>query len=167
MYDRLTKGDIEKMQREIDERKLVLRKQLIGEVQEARAQGDLSENFEYYAAKRAKNQNESRIRYLERMIRTAQVIEERASAEDEVAMNKTVEVYFPEDDETEEYRIVTTIRGNTLKGLISIDSPLGKALLRHHGGDTVHVPVGDGGYDVVIRSISEAKTEDDDVIRSF
>ena len=167
MYDRLTKGDIEKMQREIDERKLVLRKQLIGEVQEARAQGDLSENFEYYAAKRAKNQNESRIRYLERMIRTAQVIEERASAEDEVAMNKTVEVYFPEDDETEEYRIVTTIRGNTLKGLISIDSPLGKALLRHHVGDTVHVPVGGGGYDVVIRSISEAKAEDDDVIRSF
>ena len=167
MYDRLTKGDIEKMQREIDERKLVLRKQLIAEVQEARAQGDLSENFEYYAAKRAKNQNESRIRYLERMIRTAHVIEERESAEDEVAMNKTVEVYFPDEDETETYRIVTTIRGNTLKGLISIDSPLGKALLRHHVGETVHVPVGEGGYDVEIRSISSAQTEDNDVIRSF
>ena len=167
MYDRLTKGDIEKMQKEIDERKLVLRKQLIGEVQEARAQGDLSENFEYYAAKRAKNQNESRIRYLERMIRTAHVIEEKASADDEVAMNKTVEVYFPDDDETETYRIVTTIRGNTLKGLISIDSPLGKALMHRHVGETVHVRVGDGGYDVEIRSISEAADEAEDEIRSF
>lgn len=167
MYDRLTKGDIEKMQREIDERKLVLRKELIAEVQEARAQGDLSENFEYYAAKRAKNQNESRIRYLERMIRTARVIEERESADDEVAMNKRVEVYFPDDDETQVYRIVTTIRGNTLKGLISIDSPLGKALLHHRVGETVHVKVGEGGYDVEIRSISGAEDEDGDVIRSF
>ena len=167
MYDRLTKGDIEKMQREIDERKLVLRKELIAEVQEARAQGDLSENFEYYAAKRAKNQNESRIRYLERMIRTARVIEERESADDEVAMNKRVEVYFPDDDETQVYRIVTTIRGNTLKGLISIDSPLGKALLHHRVGETVHVKVGEGGYDVEIRSISGAEDEDEDVIRSF
>ena len=167
MYDRLTKGDIEKMQKEIDERKLVLRKQLIGEVQEARAQGDLSENFEYYAAKRAKNQNESRIRYLERMIRTAHVIEEKESDDDEVAMNKTVEVYFPEDDETETYRIVTTIRGNTLKGLISIDSPLGKALLHHRVGETVHVSVGQGGYDVVIRGISDAADEAGDAIRGF
>ena len=167
MYDRLTKGDIEKMQKEIDERKLVQRKQLIQEVQEARAQGDLSENFEYYAAKRAKNQNESRIRYLERMIRTARVIEEKESASDEVAMNKMVEVYFPEDDETEMYRIVTTIRGNTLKGLISIDSPLGKALLHHRVGETVHVKVGEGGYDVVIKSISEALDEAGDAIRNF
>ena len=123
MYDRLTKTDIEKMEREIEERKLVLRPELIEAVKEARAQGDLSENFEYYAAKREKNQNESRIRYLERMIRTAHVIdtEDRAG---EVTMNKTVEVYFPEDDETETFKIVTTIRGNSLKGLISIDSPL-------------------------------------------
>lgn len=167
MYDRLTRGDIEKMQREIDERKLVMRKELIAEVQEARAQGDLSENFEYYAAKRAKNQNESRIRYLERMIRTAHVIEEKESASDEVAMNKRVQVYFPDDDETEEYRIVTTIRGNTLKGLISIDSPLGKALLHHRVGETVHVSVGSGGYDVEIRGISDPEDETQDVIRSF
>jgi transcription elongation factor GreA len=166
MYDRLTKTDIEKMEREIEERKLVLRPELIEAVKEARAQGDLSENFEYYAAKREKNQNESRIRYLERMIRTAHVIdtEDRAG---EVTMNKTVEVYFPEDDETETFKIVTTIRGNSLKGLISIDSPLGKALLHHREGDRVTVRMENGSsYEVEIRSISDTQEEDEE-IRSF
>ena len=141
MYDRLTKGDIEKMEREIEERKLVKRPELIEAVKEARAQGDLSENFEYYAAKREKNQNESRIRYLERMIRTAEIVEDTAT-EGEVSVNKTVDVYFPEDDETETFRIVTTVRGNSLRNLISIDSPLGKAL-RVQCSDPGH-PVGDG-----------------------
>ena len=166
MYDRLTKTDIEKMEREIEERKLVLRPELIEAVKEARAQGDLSENFEYYAAKREKNQNESRIRYMERMIRTAHVIdtEDRAG---EVTMNKTVEVYFPEDDETETFKIVTTIRGNSLKGLISIDSPLGKALLHHREGDRVTVRMENGSsYEVEIRSISDTQEEDEE-IRSF
>lgn len=166
MYDRLTKTDIEKMEREIEERKLVLRPELIEAVKEARAQGDLSENFEYYAAKREKNQNESRIRYLERMIRTAHVIdtEDRAG---EVTMNKTVEVFFPEDDETETFKIVTTIRGNSLKGLISIDSPLGKALLHHREGDRVTVRMENGSsYEVEIRSISDTQEEDEE-IRSF
>lgn len=166
MYDRLTKSDIEKMEREIEERKLVLRPELIEAVKEARAQGDLSENFEYYAAKREKNQNESRIRYLERMIRTAQVIgtEDR---EGEVTMNKTVEVYFPEDDETETFKIVTTIRGNSLKGRISIDSPLGRALLHHREGDRVTVQMENGfSYEAEIRSISGTQ-EEDEAIRSF
>ena len=166
MYDRLTKTDIEKMEREIEERKLVLRPELIEAVKEARAQGDLSENFEYYAAKREKNQNESRIRYLERMIRTAHVIdtEDRAG---EVTMNKTVEGYFPEGDETETFKIVTTIRGNSLKGLISIDSPLGKALLHHREGDRVTVRMENGSsYEVEIRSISDTQEEDEE-IRSF
>ena len=166
MYDRLTKTDIEKMEREIEERKLVLRPELIEAVKEARAQGDLSENFEYYAAKREKNQNESRIRYLERMIRTAHVIDTEARA-GEVTMNKTVEVYFPEDDETETFKIVTTIRGNSLKGLISIDSPLGKALLHHREGDRVTVRMENGSsYEVEIRSISDTQEEDEE-IRSF
>lgn len=64
------------MEEEIEHRKLVIRKEALEAVKEARAQGDLSENFEYYAAKKFKNQNESRIRYLERMIKTAQIIEE-------------------------------------------------------------------------------------------
>ena len=169
MREKLTKGDIEKIEAEIRDRKLVQRPALIKDLQEARAQGDLSENFEYYAAKRAKNQNESRIRYLERMLRTAVVVEESADAaeEDVVALNKTVEIYFPEDDETETFRIVTSIRGNSLSGLISIDSPLGKALLHRHVGDTVHVTVGAGGYDVVIRSVSASSGEDEDTIRGF
>ena len=167
MYDRLTKGDIEKMEREIEERKLVKRPELIEAVKEARAQGDLSENFEYYAAKREKNQNESRIRYLERMIRTAEIVEDTA-AEGEVSVNKTVDVYFPEDDETETFRIVTTVRGNSLRNLISIDSPLGKALVHHSVGDTVFVSVkGNAGYNVVIRDIRSETDEAEDEIRSF
>ena len=167
MYDRLTKGDIEKMEREIEERKLVKRPELIEAVKEARAQGDLSENFEYYAAKREKNQNESRIRYLERMIRTAEIVEDTA-AEGEVSVNKTVDVYFPEDDETETFRIVTTVRGNSLRNLISIDSPLGKALVHHRVGDTVFVSVkGNAGYNVMIRDIRSETDEAEDEIRSF
>ena len=110
MHDRLTKGDIKKMEEEIEYRKLVVRKEAIEAVKEARAQGDLSENFEYYAAKRDKNKNESRIRYLERMIKTAQVIEDN-SKEDEVGLYNTVDLYFEDDDEVETYRLVTTVRG--------------------------------------------------------
>lgn len=167
MHDRLTRQDIEKMEKEIEERKLKLRPELIEAVKEARAQGDLSENFEYYAAKREKNQNESRIRYLENMIRTAVIVEDHGGG-DEVTMNKSVEVYFPDDDETETYRIVTTIRGNSRKGLISIDSPLGKALLHHKVGDTVEVHVNKTtSYEVEIRSISAAADEEEDEIRKF
>ena len=111
MYDQLTPTDIRKMEEEIEHRKLVVRPQALEDVKEARAQGDLSENFEYYAAKKFKNQNESRIRYLERMIRTARVISED-SVEDEVGMNNTVTVEFVEDGTVETYKIVTTVRGN-------------------------------------------------------
>ena len=114
MYDELTKNDIKKMEEEIEYRKLVVRKEAIEAVKEARAQGDLSENFEYYAAKKDKNKNESRIRYLERMIRTAKVVSDE-SKDDEVGLYNTVDVYFEDDDETETYKIVTTIRGNSLK----------------------------------------------------
>jgi transcription elongation factor GreA len=96
MYDELTAKDIQKMEEEIEYRKLVVRKEALEDVKEARAHGDLSENFEYKAAKKFKNENESRIRYLEKMIRTAKIISED-SAEDEVGMNNTVELYFEED----------------------------------------------------------------------
>ena len=100
MNDRLTQSDLDKMQEEIDHRKLVLRPQLLVDVKDARAHGDLSENFEYKAAKKAKNQNESRIRYLEKMIKTARVIED-TSADDEVGINNQVTVWFEEDKEEE------------------------------------------------------------------
>ena len=100
MHDELTKKDIEKMEAEIEHRKLVVRKEALEDVKEARAQGDLSENFEYKAAKKFKNENESRIRYLEKMIKTAVIVSED-SPEDEVGMNNTVDIYFEEDDVTE------------------------------------------------------------------
>ena len=167
MHEKMTRGDIEKMQAEIDERRLKLQPELIAAVQEARAQGDLSENFEYYAAKREKRLNESRIRYLENMIKTAVIIEDHSKA-DEVGLNKKVEVYFPEDDETEVFRIVTSIRGNSMKNLVSIDSPFGKALLHHKAGDTVTVCMENGvSYQVVIRSIGADEGEEGDEIRGF
>lgn len=167
MFDRLTKEDIEKMKEEIEYRKLVVRKNALEAVKEARAHGDLSENFEYHAAKKDKNQNESRIRYLERMIKTAQVISDE-SKPDEVGINNTVEVYFEEEDESETYKIVTTVRGSSINGLISIDSPMGKALMGHKAGDRVYVQVRENaGYYVTIRSIDKTTGGEDDKIRRF
>ncbi len=130
MFNQLTEKDIQKMEEEIEYRKVVVRKEKLEAVKEARAQGDLSENFEYYAAKKDKNANERRIRYLDRMVRTAHVISDD-SADDEVGINNTVRVYFEDDDEEETYRIVTTVRGDVLNGMISYVSPMGKSLLRH------------------------------------
>ena len=136
-------------------------------MKEARAQGDLSENFEYYAAKKDKNKNESRIRYLERMLRTAHIVSDE-SRDDEVGLNNTVELYIEEDDETETYRLVTSIRGSSLNGLISIESPIGKAILRHKVGDRVEVKVNDNySYYVVIKSIRNTEEDENDKIRSF
>lgn len=167
MYDKLTKSDMKKMQEEIEYRKLELRPKLLEEVKETKAHGDLSENFEYHAAKKEKNKNESRIRYLERMLRTAQVIDD-SSKEDEVGMNNTVSVYFEEDDTTEEYRIVTTVRGDSLHNLISIESPLGRALMGHRAGDRVEVKVNDTySYPVVIKSIVNTEDDSKDRIRGY
>ena len=134
LRDKLTKSDVKKIQEEIEHRKLVVRKEAIEAVKEARAHGDLSENFEYHAAKKDKNRNESRIRYLERMLKTAEIVDD-TSKEDEVGINNTVELYMEDDDETETYRLVTSVRGSSVNGLISIDSPLGKAILGHKEND--------------------------------
>ncbi len=166
MGDRLTENDIKKIKEEIEYRKLVVRKEALEAVKEARAHGDLSENFEYYAAKRDKNKNEGRIRYLERMIKNAQIISDESN-DDEVGMNNTVELYFEEDDETEKFKITTSVRGNSLGGNISIESPIGKAVMGHKVGDRVQVVVNDDiSYYVVIKSI-ENTNDDGDNIRSF
>lgn len=167
MHDRLTKSDIEKMRKEIEYRKLVVRKESIEAVKEARAQGDLSENFEYYAAKRDKNKNESRIRYLENMIKTAQVIDD-SSRPDQVGMNNTVVVYSEKTGKEVTYRIVTTVRAKPLKGLISIESPVGKAIYMHRAGDRVLVDTGNGEpYYVVIRSIENTEDDSEDTISRY
>lgn len=166
MFDKLTQSDLDKMQEEIDHRIQVVRPQALEDLKEAKSHGDLSENFEYYAAKRFKNQNESRIRYLQRMIRTAEVIPED-SASDEVGIDNTVEVEFIEDGTREEYKIVTTVRANSLNGLITNESPLGKALLGKKVGDIVEVRVNDQvSYEVKIVRL-EKTTGEGDTIRSF
>ena len=167
MNDELTLNDIKKMEEEIEHRKLVVRKQALEDVKVARAQGDLSENFEYKAAKKFKNENESRIRYLEKMIKTAVIISDD-SKEDEVGMFNTVDVYFEDDDETETYKIVTTVRGNSLKNLISKESPLGAAIFGHKVGDRCLVKVNeDFSYYVVIKRTENTTDDGSDALRKF
>lgn len=161
MHDELTKVDIQKMQEELEHRRNVLRPQLIEEVKVARAFGDLSENFEYKAAKREKNHNDSRIRYLEKMIATAVVID-TASADGEVGLFDTVTVFMEDENEDAVFRIVTTLRQNPLQGLISKESPVGSALMGHQVGDRVHIQVNERyGYDAVIRKIEKGSDDED------
>lgn len=166
LHEKLTASDVEKIEQEIEHRKLVIRKEALESVKEARAHGDLSENFEYKAAKQYKNKNESRIRYLERLLKNAEIIEDEWKP-DQVGLNSVVRIYIEEDDEEEEYKIVTSIRGSSIHGYISIESPMGKALLGHRVGERVHIQVNDTyGYDAVIRSISKSD-ETQDEIRKF
>ncbi len=163
----MTKADIEKIREEINYRKGPLREELLTNLKTARAQGDLSENFEYTMAKRANNQNNSRVRYLENMIKNAHIIEDNTK-DDEVGLLKKVTVYIPEDDEEETYKIVTSIRGDSTQGRISTDSPMGKALMRHKVGDRVTVKVSDAySYEVEIRKIEIAEDDNEDGIRQY
>ena len=167
MYDELTAVDIQKMQEEINYRVRELRPQLIEEVQTARAFGDLSENYEYKCAKQAKNRNDSRIRYLERMIRTAKVIEVKETA-DAVGLFDTVTVYNEMMKKEMIVRIVTTLRQDALKGLISKESPVGRAVMGAKVGDRVHVDMGGGkGYYVRIDGIEKGKDDGSIPIGSF
>lgn len=167
MYDELTRSDIAKMEEEIEYRKVTLRHELLEHVKEARAQGDLSENFEYYAAKKEKNKNESRIRYLERMIRTAKIIEESSDRE-AVTLNTKVTIYIPDDEVEETYKIVTTLREDVMAGKISNVSPMGKALMGHKVGDIVTIRVNDNfSYDAQIKEIEQIGEEESDTIKSF
>ena len=164
---KLTNSDVEKIREEIEYRKLVVRKEALEAVKEARAHGDLSENFEYHAAKKDKNKNESRIRYLERILKTATIISDESRI-DEVGLNNTVQVYFEEDDEVETFKIVSTMRGDSVKGRISNESPIGAALMGHKAGDRVEIKVNDSySYYVVIKSIENTGEEETDTIRSY
>ena len=167
MYNELTKGDLKKMQDEIDYRLAVVRPKLMEDLQAARAMGDLSENFEYKTAKRELGKCNSRIRYLQRMINTARVISEKSAA-DAVGLYDRVEILSEGDDETEWIQLVTTLRQNVLEGLISRESPLGKALMGHKAGDTVTVRVDDGStYEVEIRAIEKGQDDGSVPINRF
>ena len=167
MRERLTESDVRKIEEEIEHRKLVVRKEAIEAVKEARAHGDLSENFEYHAAKKDKNRNESRIRYLERMLKTAEIVSDK-SEDGVVGINNRVTVYFPDEDEEETFKIVTSIRGNSLTGYISTESPVGKAIFGHRVGETVKVEVNENfSYDLEIRKIVDSTDDENDAIRGF
>ena len=159
MYDELTEVDIQKMKDEIDYRTRELRPKLIEEVKVARGFGDLSENFEYQAAKREKNRNDSRIRYLQRMVDTAKVISDHSSG-DVVGLFDKVVIYIPDDDEEQTIRLVTTLRQNALEGLISKESPMGAALMGKRAGDRFWVQVNkDYGYYAVVRTIEKGQDD--------
>lgn len=160
MNDELTRKDIDKMKEELTYRRDKLMPELIEEVKRTRAFGDLSENFEYKEAKRQKNRNGSRIRYLENMIRSAHIIDSGSREENVVGLYDKVTVYMPDDDETQVIQVVTTVRTDPLKGLISRESPFGKGVLGKRTGDRVLVQVNDHcSYEVEIRSVE--KSEDD------
>ncbi|MBS6282329.1 MAG: GreA/GreB family elongation factor [Oscillospiraceae bacterium] len=167
MHNELTQKDIRLMREELDYRRIQLRPKLLEAVKEARGFGDLSENFEYKAAKQEKNRNESRIRFLENMIRTAVVISDRADA-DTVGLYDRVTVYLEDEGDEEIYQVVTTMRQDALHGLISKESPLGKALLGRRVGERFHIQVNDRyGYDAVVRAIQKGQDDGSVPLSSF
>ena len=167
MYDELTRADLQKMQEEIDYRVQQLRPKLIEDVQTARAFGDLSENFEYKCAKQEKNRNDARIRYLQRMIKTARVIEDRSAA-DTAGLYDTVEIFMENLGKSRKIQLVTTLRQDALKGLISKESPVGKALLGRQVGDRVQVEVSpELKYWVEIRAIEKGRDDESLEISSY
>ena len=154
MYDKLTKKDIALMEAELEDRRLNQRPKIMEEVKRTREFGDLSENYEYKAAKQEMRKNESRIRYLKRMVATAKVIPASETPADEVGLFSWVTLQYEEDGEREEIQLVTTLRQNAQKGLISKESPLGKALMGRHVGERVHIEVeGQEGYWVVVAAL--------------
>ena len=160
MHDKLTKQDIELMEKELEDRRLNIRPAIMEEVKRTRAFGDLSENYEYKAAKDAQRRNDSRVRYLENMIKTARLIDEEKGAPDGVKLYDKVTLWLPEDEEEMVIQVVSTVRTNPDAGLISLESPLGKMVLGAKVGAVVTVRVNDAySYDAEIRFVEEA--EDD------
>jgi transcription elongation factor GreA len=167
MHNELTRQDLEMMRQELDHRRVELRPQLLEAVKEARAFGDLSENFEYKAAKQEKNKNESRIRFLENMIRTAVVVDD-SSGEDTVGMYDKVTVFLEDEGETEEWQVVTTMRQDALHGRMSKESPMGKALLGKKIGERFYVQVNDQyGYYAVVKSIEKGQDDGSAPLNQF
>ena len=167
MYDELTQVDIDKMKAELEHRRLELRPKLIEDVQTARAFGDLSENYEYKVAKQEKNRNDARIRYLQRMIKTARVIEDKSAA-DTAGLYDTVEIFMENLGKSRKIQLVTTLRQDALKGWISKESPVGRAVMGRKAGDRVYVEMENGrGYYLTIQSITKGSDDGSIPIGSF
>ena len=168
MYDQLTENDIRRLKEEIQYRKGLLC--ALTPLKRSRRPESMRISVKFLSIMRPKGikiKMKSRIRYLERMIKTAKVVSDTSKA-DEVGLNNTVELYFEDEDECETYKIVTTIRENSLEGRINNESPIGKAIMGHKAGDRVFVKVNEkNGYYVVIRSIENRTHDGSDRIRSF
>lgn len=167
MFDELTQVDIDKMKEELEYRITKVRPQILEEVKFTRSFGDLSENAEYHAAKRERGKNESRIRYLRNMIKTAVIID-TSSDENKVGLFDTVTYYVEEDECEEQVRIVTSLRRDPFQKIISKESPLGSALMGRQVGDRVSVKIDENySYDVIIRKIEKGEDDDTLEIRKF
>ncbi len=167
MFDELTQVDIDKMKEELEYRIGVVRPQILEEVKFTRSFGDLSENAEYHAAKRERGKNESRIRYLRNMIKTAVIIDTNSKS-DEIGLFDTVTYYVEEDDCEEQVRIVTTLRQDSRNRIISKESPMGKAIMGKKIGDRVLIKVNDNySYYIVIRKIEKGQDDSSLEIRKF
>ncbi|MEE1200245.1 MAG: transcription elongation factor GreA [Christensenellales bacterium] len=167
MYNELTEVDIRKMQEEIDYRMREVRPKCVEDLKTARAFGDLSENYEYKAAKQELRRCDSRLRYLKKMISTARIITDH-STPDTVGLFDTVTLFFEDDGETETFRIMTTLREDVLQGIISKESPLGQAVMGKRIGDRVRVALPGGGeYRVRIDGLTKGRDDDTLPIREF
>ena len=167
MYNELSEIDIKKMQEEIDYRMRVVRPKCVEDLQTARGFGDLSENYEYKAAKQELRRCDSRLRYLRKMIETARIVKD-TSSDDQVGLFDTVEIYYEDEQETETFRIMTTLREDVLKGIISKESPLGRAIFGRKVGDRVKVQVSDSvSYYVQIRKLTKGEDDDSLPIHTF
>jgi len=167
VYDELTEIDIKKMKEELEYRITKVRPEILEEVKLTRSYGDLSENAEYHAAKRERGKNESRIRFLRNMIKTAVIIKD-TSTSDSVGLFDTVTYYIEEDNCEEQVKIVTTLRRDPFQNIISKESPLGSALMGKRVGDRVAVKVSDDySYFIEIRAIEKGKDDESLEIRKF
>ena len=161
MYDELTEVDIKKMEEEIRYRRCVLGPKLGEELKRTREFGDLSENAEYKEAKRDKRKNDSRIRYLEAMIRTAKVIDIE-DTDGSVALSDKVTFYTEKNGQEKVIQIVTTLRQNALLGFVSKESPLGSAVMGKKVGERALVKVNDTmSYYVKIVAIEKGEDNTD------
>lgn len=140
----LTSKGMQALEDELQDLKAVKRKEIAQKIKEAREQGDLSENAEYDAAKDEQRSIEAKIEELEKIIRNAEVIDESTFDKDTVSIGSTVRFYDEEFDEELEYRIVGSTESDIMKGLISNESPLGKALVGSKLGQEIEVESAEG-----------------------
>ena len=152
----LTYQGLKKLEDELQELKVVRRKEVAAKIKEAREQGDLSENAEYGAAKDEQRDIEARIEDIEKILKNAEVVVEEEVDLDKISIGCNVKILDIEFDEELEYKIVGSTEANSLKGKISNESPVGKALLGKQVGDIVKVETPGGEFEYKVLSIHRA-----------